>query len=83
MKSYKKDFEFEARGFMWRTHIPAFYEKQYGNGSWVWFGDDEFNKGEGLYVGVNGYKDAIKALHRFELYLAKHKTDNTAQLDFN
>lgn len=68
MASYAIDFYRAARAFRQRTGLTALYEQQYGNGSWLWV-DDGKQDGAGTYIGVNGYKDAILELVKYEAKL--------------
>ena len=66
--SYAVDFEIAARAFYARTGIKAIYEKQYGNGSYLWILDDQ-NCGYGFEIEVRGYQDAIVELTLYEAKL--------------
>ena len=62
MANYNKDrLENMIKNFTETTGIEVRYERQYGNGSFLWF-DTEDNDGNGMYVGVNGYVDAYNIL---------------------
>lgn len=45
-----------------KTGIKAHYEKQRGNGSWL-FLETQDNGGEGFYIGVDGFVDACNTIN--------------------
>lgn len=52
--------------FKQRTGIKCIYEHQRGNGSYIWLGTKD-NKGCGMYIGVNGYIDAMNTLDAIQM----------------
>lgn len=58
MSRHEENFMAVATLFTTKTGIECEYEKQYGNGSYVYF-KTKNNGGMGMYVGVDGYKDAV------------------------
>ena len=63
MKSiYTKMLETELNKFREETGIRARYEHRYGEGqAWLWLATTE-NNGDGMYIAVRGYSDAVNVL---------------------
>lgn len=62
MSRHEQNFIAVATLFTAKTGIECEYEKQYKNGSYVYF-KTRNNGGMGMYIGVDGYKDAVNTLN--------------------
>ena len=62
----KEELEMTMKAYTNRTGIEVRYEHQPGNGNWLWFGSHH-NNGLGLYVGVDGRREALRTLEGLEL----------------
>lgn len=61
MDLHKHNFEALASMFTADSGIKCEYRKEYGNGSFVWFGTKD-NNGKGYSISTNGYIEALDIL---------------------
>ena len=74
MTMNKLHLENEMKRFEETTGIKCRYEQQRGNGSYIWLGTKD-NNGCGMYIGVNGYIDAMNTLDSIKMSYNIAKTN--------